>query len=360
MNITHVSFGFNTGGAELMMSDIMGIQAEEGHNVTLLLINDRYEEALLQKIPSDVRVVKVGRPSGSKNPLWYLKYNILLRRTRPDAVHFHQAKASSLTIPSRGTGYVETVHCLGAPVRKRGFIDRYVAISEAVSSDLEKRMHLHTAIIQNGINSRAITPRCSAPRKEEDPFRIVCVSRLDHGNKGQDIAIEALSKLKESAGMPEIHLDFIGEGASLKMLGDMVAEKHLDREIRFLGNRPRDYIYSHLADYDLFIQPSRFEGFGLTVAEAMVARLPVLISDIEGPMDIIGQGKYGTSFRNGDAGDCARKIASAIGNHRELLALAAGDAYTRVTEKYDIRRTAREYIALYREVAAGKSHNRRP
>ena len=42
MRITHVIFGFTTGGAELMLADIMAEQAEAGHEVSLVVINHHY------------------------------------------------------------------------------------------------------------------------------------------------------------------------------------------------------------------------------------------------------------------------------------------------------------------------------
>lgn len=354
MNITHISFGFNTGGAELMVSDIMKLQSQQGHNVTLILINNQYEPSLLDNLSKEINIVKVGRPSGSKNPLWYLKYNRKLRATKPDIVHFHQTKASSFTIPAKGTGYVETIHCLGAPVKKHKFINRYVAISTGVNADLAKRMGLSTQIIHNGIKPFEITVRDDASRKEGTKFRIVCVSRLDHMNKGQDIAIDALDIINNAPSGERISLDLIGEGASEKFLRNLISEKGVKGDIRFLGNRSRDYIYRHLADYDLFLQPSRHEGFGLTVAEAMAAKVPVLVSDIDGPMEIIENGGYGTFFKNGDAADCAMKIKEIITDYAHKLRIAENAAYMRVKDRYDIRRTAMEYIGLYNTIISEK------
>ena len=52
----------------------------------------------------------------------------------------------------------------------------------------------------------------------------------------------------------------------------------------------------------------RYEGFGLTVAEAMAANLPVLISDEGGSYEIIGKGKYGYAFKMEDMDGCAKQI----------------------------------------------------
>ena len=84
---------------------------------------------------------------------------------------------------------------------------------------------------------------------------------------------------------------FIGEGDSRTFLEKMSADLNVADRVDFLGLKDRDYIYQHLCDYDLMCHPSRFEGFGLTVAEGMVAKLPVLVATGDGPYEIIGQGK---------------------------------------------------------------------
>ena len=65
---------------------------------------------------------------------------------------------------------------------------------------------------------------------------------------------------------------------------------------------------AHLTDYDLFVQPSRWEGFGLTVAEAMAAGVPVLVSEGQGPAEVTQGSRYGWLFANGDADDLQRQI----------------------------------------------------
>ena len=111
--------------------------------------------------------------------------------------------------------------------------------------------------------------------------------------------------------------------------------------------RDREYIYSHLKDYDLMCHPARYEGFGLTVAEGIAAMLPVLVSDEGGPFEIIEHGKLGTAFKMESVDDCAAKIEHIYRNYQEALALTRA-AYDKVKTCYSIERMVAEYIDYYK------------
>lgn len=327
-----------------MVADIMAEQIKAGHEVTLLIINRHYEQPLLDALPHELQVVRLDRPQGSHNPLWFLRYNLLLRRTRPDIIHFHQVKGAYYTIHPRGVPMVHTVHDTAIPTPPAPRLDRVFAISQAVSDDLSNRYGMDSVIVENGIASTRISKR-PAGRMPSSPLRLVNVARLTHPKKGQDIAIEAMGILA-SRGI-DATLDLIGEGESEPFLRELADRLGVGEKVRFLGNRSRRQIYSTLADYDIFLLPSRNEGFGLTVAEAMAACLPVVVSDIEGPMEIIGNGRYGTPFESGNPHSLADAITAVATDYPRHAATACGDAYRRVMDRYDISRTAREYLGEY-------------
>ena len=101
----------------------------------------------------------------------------------------------------------------------------------------------------------------------------------------------------------------------------------------------------HLADYDLLVQPSLFEGFGLTVAEALAAKVPVLVSDSMGPYEVTGYGECGYVFKTGDSGDCAAVLSRIITSGDDGPMIERG--YRRATGLYDIKHTARRYLESY-------------
>ena len=117
--------------------------------------------------------------------------------------------------------------------------------------------------------------------------------------------------------------------------------------ITLIESQKREYVYQHLCDYDLFVQPSRFEGFGLTVAEAMAAQIPVLVSDIEGPLEIIENGNFGFSLKMGDVEDCARQIKRIYNNQLST------DTYLNrkhIESEYNINNTVKGYESVYSNI----------
>ena len=108
----------------------------------------------------------------------------------------------------------------------------------------------------------------------------------------------------------------------------------------------------------MFIQPSRYEGFGLTVAEAMVAKVPVLSSNIEGPVEIMtvndgGSNRLvGYTFETQNPEDLAKNIAEFVQNGRNEESVELGRRH--VMANYDIRNTALRYLEEYRKLLAYK------
>ena len=216
------------------------------------------------------------------------------------------------------------------------------AISEAVQKSLKDKYGVDSMVVPNGVHPEKIKVRVIG--KNQKPFRIVMVSRLEHEKKGQDILIDAVADIVKR-GISDISVDFIGDGASLDFLKKRCSEQGVEKIVHFLGAMPQEYIFEHLADYDLFIQPSRFDGFALTVAEAMAARVPVLVASGQGPEEVIDYGKCGYVFKNGDSKDCADKIAQilTVGEDKSITERA----YNRVWKLYNVEITAQTYLDNY-------------
>lgn len=351
MKITHILFTMYIGGTETMLVDIMSNQAKQGHDVSLVLINQGRDEDLVKRIPKSINVIYINRPEGSKNPWYLFKLNYTLARLSPDIVHVHNDKTMSMVVKRKGVKYVGTVHCIGLIIPNIHKWDKIFAISNAVKADIKQRYNRESTIVYNGVKLDSFDKKEYSVTDTQKGFKIVQIGRLDHTIKGQDITIKAIAQLKEKYGIDNVSADFFGFGPSKDMLIELATEHGLDDRIYIPGTtiKYKD-LCSQLKNYNMLIQPSRDEGFGLTIAEGMAAKLPVLVSDIPGPMEIVGNGQYGSVFKTENINDCADKIYDIITNYNKYRDLASNEAYNFLKSNFDIEITAKKYCDKYVEI----------
>ncbi len=346
MKIVHTIWSLETGGSETMLIDILNEQSTTD-DIYLVVVNDVVDCDLLADISDRVQCAFVSRPPGSKNPLYILLYNYILLKIKPDIIHCHNDTLNRIIYMKNVIGCKVhlTVHNTNITSDNIACFDKIFSISYAVKNDILNKSGINSIVISNGIRADAIETKknyCS------ENFRIVQIGRLYPKDKGQDILLKAISFLIKQHQIQDISVDFIGTGKARKQLSALADELNISEYCTFLGSKTRSYVYSHLKDYDLLIQPSRSEGFGLTVAEGIAAKLPVLVSDVEGPMEIISDGKFGYHFRSEDSNNCADMIYEIIKNyHSDSMMTKVTGGYTHIQEMYSIQMTAHEYIKNY-------------
>ncbi|MCD7978214.1 MAG: glycosyltransferase [Tannerellaceae bacterium] len=341
MLIVHLICSFTTGGAETMLVDIANEQVSDGHQVVLFIINDLLDERLLSSLDKKIHIVKIGRRPGSRNVGSIFRLNRMLFRYKGAVLHCHDSVIAGMLLPIFDKSLYLTIHTIGVSGR---FLNRYskiFSISDSVQKELAQRVGFESIIIHNGVVVNRV--RQKQRLQLTNLFRIVVVSRLDHLVKGQHVLLEALALIKKQGIL--FHVDFIGDGVSREYLQSLVKEYRLECSVSFLGLKSREYIYETLAEYDLFIQPSIIEGFGLTVIEAMLARIPVLVSG-DGPVEIIKEGQYGFAFEKGNAKACAEKINDIYSSYSQLESLTS-QAFRYARENFSISSTTMKYIENY-------------
>ena len=239
------------------------------------------------------------------------------------------------------------MHSMQIPIRFLTEYDHLTAISEAVREDVLSRGNLDSITIVNGINFSQIRQK-SLHNDLQKGLRIIQVGSLNHEVKGQHILFQALGKLIRENSVRSVTLDLIGKGDSEAYLRQLATDEGIEENVRFLGIRNRDYIYEHLCDYDLLVQPSLSEGFGLTVIEGIAAKLPVMVSNIDGPMEIVERGKFGYYFKAGDPADCALILNKIIReSNQESFRSKIRESYDNASKKYNIELTVSKYDEVY-------------
>lgn len=362
MKIVHVFWSLHFGGIETMLINIANAQAKQNVDVHIVIIDDDNESIMLESFSKNVVVHLLNRAKGSKSINFIFRFNRLLSQIKPEVIHLHDTKFYGM-LWSKKLSRVASVTLYALPtgsVRRRGilyrlfpilnlkangivvFIDKIpkvFAISDAVKKALWEDYHVKSIVITNGIvvdDFKMRGDNCPGSR-----IKILQVSRLEHAKKGQDLLIEAAIRLKG-----EVDVTFIGDGISYDYLDTLIKNNNADEYIHLLGKRTQSYLKDNLCKYDLFIQPSRWEGFGLTVAEAMASKLPVLVSSGQGPSEITQGERYGWIFKNGNAVDLADKIKWIKDNYNEAIN-KAHIAQNYVMHTFDISETAKKYLDAY-------------
>lgn len=347
MNIAHLLWNLGTGGIETMLVDIANCQASmpENHKVCIVVVNDLINEDVQKKLDLRVKVYLCGRKKGSRSLKPIFRLNSYLLKFHADIIHFHAPGIRKMVlVPGKK---VLTIHTTGYKSELGKGFDQLYAISNSVREEWLAQ-GVDTVVVANGIPCNDIVVK-EHYWNLDGVFKIIQVSRICLYHKGQDLLVKAIAKLRD-AGIKNIQVTFVGEGEDMPKLKETVAECGIEGAVEFLGLRDRSWIYPHLKDYDLFVQPSLFEGFGLTVAEACAAGIPVLVSENEGPLEIICNGKYGATFKNKDIDDLAAKLKLIINGDYARLANITSEAREHVLNTYDVHITAKQYLDEYAKI----------
>jgi len=152
---------------------------------------------------------------------------------------------------------------------------------------------------------------------QASPPVIGALGRL-HEQKGFDILVRAAAIMRDR-GVP-FRLRIAGEGPDRGPLQALITETGLGGQADLVGwvSPPGPF----LATLDLFAVPSRYEPFGLVVIEAMAAGVPVVASDLEGPREILEQGRLGFLVDSEDPAKLADRLVEALQDRARAVALA--------------------------------------
>ncbi len=176
---------------------------------------------------------------------------------------------------------------------------------------------------------------------------LITTSRLVHKNAVDD-CIRALSLLP-----PQVHFIVLGTGPDEEKLRTLAARSDLAGRVRFVGHIGHADMPKYLKASDIFIRPSRSEGFGASFAEAMAAGLPVIATQEGGIADFLfdekrDPGKPITGFAvDKDSPDQIAEQVRNIMHHPEKVRAVVATAKAMVEEKYDwdiIARDMRERV----------------
>ena len=102
--------------------------------------------------------------------------------------------------------------------------------------------------------------------------------------KGMDIAVRVCAKLVGD-GFENIRWWIVGEGPAMEEVRNLIVELRMQDYVLTVGRKSNPYPYIRRAD--LYVQPSRVEGYPMTILEALVLGCIVISTDNPGASEII-------------------------------------------------------------------------
>ena len=159
---------------------------------------------------------------------------------------------------------------------------------------------------------------------------LLTVARLDavDEQKGMETVIKALPIILSV--VPEACYVIIGDGNDRERLERLSAETGVKHRVVVAGRRTDEEMAGYYAGCDVFVMPSRKEGFGIVFVEAMALGKPVIGGDHAGAHDLIEQGVTGFLVKYNDINALADRLISLLGNQE--LRKRMGDAGRKCVE----------------------------
>ena len=378
MNIMFLIFSFNTGGIEKQLIEMANNMTTKGHHICLCIINHRYEEELLEKINEKVIIEKFDRNENSNHKLQFmLRFAKIVKDKNIQIIHCQEPTGVIFSFIAKrmnpGVKIIETIHDIGesrlyskSVLKTADLIcDKYIAISECVRKEIiDRRINDEKIeIITDAVNTKEYQQIINRNIKRaanciqgidniwEKRLKIGNVARFFPEKKGQDVLVRAIEILKIK--YPNIHCSlaggiYRGQEENWGKLEKYISDHNLNNNVLLCGNV--DNIPDFLSTIGIFVLPSIYEGFGISLIEAMSMGIPCVASNIDGPREIIKDSSLGVLAEPGNAQDLADKIDYVIENYetfnREKIAKY-------ISDNYDIGAMVDKHLALYSKCIDG-------
>jgi len=357
VRVLHVIPDFGPGGAERLVVDLMEATDKERFEVGTVSLYPESGTILEKEIKEKgLRVYFLNKHRGLDLRMIPQLYRVF-RAFRPDVVHTHRYVLRYTLLPVLFCRIPVKVHTVHNVAQKEmdgvGKLVHWIAfrlgnvmpvsISEEIANTVRAvyGRGIYTPVIYNGIPTMRFISSAGQENEEKKEVVLLHVGRFAP-QKNHLLLVEAFALAVQEC--PRMRLWLVGDGSLRPAVEKTVVEMGLEGKVLFLGIR--DDVPKLLADSDLFVLSSDYEGVPLTVLEAMAAGKPVVATGVGGVPELVEDGVTGVLVppRNPEA--LAKGILR-LAKDADLRRRMGKAARERALERFDIARTAREYEALY-------------
>lgn len=365
MRILQVITSLRIGGAENLVVNLVHLLQASGHSVDLLLFNgsDSFLKKRLEQY--NINIISFSTSGSVYNPIFIFKLPAILKNY--DIIHTHNTACqyyvaiAKRVFKLRNVKLVTTEHSTSNRRRKIwGFrlLDRWmyreyeeiISISDKATEKLQDYIGKEYKIstICNGIDILKFVNAVpiSMPFQINDDDIIVSMIAGFRSEKDQDTLIRAMKYLPDN-----FKLWLIGDGIRRAELESLVRKEALENRVVFWGIQTD--IPGILKASDIVVMSSHWEGLSLSSLEGMCVGKPFIASDVDGLHEIVDG--YGILFPHQDEISLANSILQLENDSTYYQQVA--DRCLRRAKDFDINKTAKEYLQVYKNILFKQSRN---
>ena len=349
---------FDVGGTENMVANLVSYIDKTRFQILVISLASPRNTHIQKRIEETGTEIFYGGKGEFSSWKVFVSVYMALQKFRPDLIHSNMY-AYAFCVPYLLTHRVlllHTIHNKPANEFKKKYKRlisflywRKKAVPVAISHIIEREMwELYSGLckverIYNPVETEKFCTKREKCEKREVVF--INVARFMK-QKNHFLLLKSFAGARKQ--VPFIHLMLVGDGELRNEIEKMVSNLKMDSAVTFVGNV--DNVNDYLAEADVFVLSSDYEGLPLSVLEAMASGLPILATEVGGLADLVTDNGY--LVQAGDERKLEERIVELANN--AALRYEMGKRSAAHAAQYDSREFIRKYEELYRKYARSK------
>ncbi|ELZ01820.1 glycosyltransferase [Natrialba asiatica] len=365
MEICYLINQLAPGGAPTLLLDIVR-NSSDGESYTICQMEG--DTSLANEFSqSGAEVVNFGARF-KFDPIAMSKMASYFRKNEFDILHAHLPYSQTLARTIGRVGKVDkiisTQHSFPSnyhPITRflerqtRWLDDATIGISKAITQSFrESPTRTDWYTIYNGTNVERLSKKTEHSDSNKLKSKLDIEEETIFLNVGRYVPVKSQSDLIRAVSMRESHFQdshflIVGWGPLEAELTQLADDLGVSDRVTITGQVPKEDIHRYYALADAFILPSKSEGFGICLIEAMAASLPVIATDIPGVREVVNDEKTGLLVPSSSPNKLANAIIELESVEKRHSLGKSG--FKRVSNRFDIKNTIDQHTTLYHQLS---------
>lgn len=358
MNILYIIASLSSGGAERQVVELARALDKSRFRPFILIYHNIIQFKEILDAPGIT--LKVIEKKFKFDPLFPFKLASFAKKNDIDIIHAYSESAGFWgRLAGKIAGIKSITHIQNtnySPAwfrleKAMGWMDKMIIANSYAGRDeyLQNMGERKIEVIQNGLNFDLIPEEKKTPHNT-DSRKIISVGRISR-QKNYMCLLKALNIVKNEMEIKDIRADIWGRIMSRDVFDEMmdyIRENDLGDMVKYRGNSPG--VINEIAESDLLVLSSRWEGFPNVIMESLACGTPVIASDVADVKHLVKHGENGFVFPSDDHEVLAERIREFfLLDHEELVEMGKSGR-EHIKKNYTIEIMAEKTGQIYEEI----------